>query len=141
MRLQPVYLVVGCPGSGKSWVCEQLKDRFHYVHHDLFIGMAGAAYVWELFQAAYTADRPVLGEAPFSVSEIVEPLKAFGVKVRPVFISEAPQVIARRYLKREKKSIPKGHLTRQETYAKRAKAMRAFSGTSSEVLDYLKAVP
>lgn len=140
MKVQPVYLVVGCPGSGKSWVCDQLKDQFHYVHHDLYMDMTGPVYVHEIIKAATTSDKPVLAEAPFSISKTKDPLEAHGIKVIPVFIAEDPEVITDRYKNREKKPIPKGHLTRQNTYAQRAKLWKAFSGTSSEVLAHLKQV-
>ena len=140
MTLQPVYLVVGCPGSGKSWVCERLKERFTYVHHDLYIKMFGPVYVNEIFKAALTSKKPILAEAPFSISQIKDPLEKHGIRVVPVFIQEDPDVITERYLRREKRQIPKGHLTRQETYAQRARAWKAFSGTSDELLEHLKQI-
>lgn len=139
-RPQPIYLVVAVPGSGKSWVCDQLTDLFHYVHHDGYIGHIKhpEAYVDAILEATETAKKPLLTEAPFSISKIKDPLEAAGHKVKPVFIIEDPAVLSARYLKREKKPIPKGHLTRMGTYAARAKAWKAFTGTSQEVLDYLK---
>lgn len=131
-------MVIGCPGSGKSWVCDQVKHLFHYVHHDLFIGMAGAAYVEEIVRQSRIAARPILIESPFSISEIKDPLERMGLRVTPVFIQEHPEVIRQRYWSREHKDIPQGHLTRQETYRRRAIAWSAFQGTSSEVLIYLK---
>lgn len=138
IRLQPVYLVVGCPGSGKSWVCDQLKDLFTYVHHDLHIGMAGEIYTFHLNRAANRSPRPILAEAPFSISAMKGPLESVGIRVIPVFIQEDPDVIKRRHRKREGRSIPVGHLTRQKTYALRAKQWKAFIGTSEEVLEHLK---
>lgn len=138
MKLEPVYLVIGCPGSGKSWVCDQLQDDFHYVHHDLYIDMTGPVYVAEIIKAAVSADKPVLAEAPFSVSQTKDPLETMGIEVVPVFISEEPHIISERYQARENKPIPRGHLTRQNTYAQRAQNWGAFSGTSAEVLAHLK---
>lgn len=138
MKIQPVYLVIGCPGSGKSWVCDKLKSQFHYVHHDLYIDMTGPVYVSEIIKAAVSSDKPVLAEAPFSVSKTKDPIEAMGIKVIPVFIHEDPDVISDRYQAREKKPIPRGHLTRQKTYEQRAKLWGSFSGTSSEVLEHLK---
>ncbi len=134
------YMVIGCPGSGKSWVCEQLEDKFEYVHHDLFIGMAGDTYVNEILKAAKTAKKPLLIEAPFSISAIKEPLENKGITVIPLFIQEKPSVISQRYKDRDKKEIPKGHLTRQETYRHKAISWKAFKGTSEEVYNYLKSV-
>lgn len=138
--MQIVYLVVGCPGSGKSWVCEQLTELFEYVHHDLYIKMTGSAYVDAILEAADHSTRPILAEAPFSISKTMEPLEEAGCTVVPVFIVEDPEVISDRYLAREGKNIPPGHLTRQRTYAERAAEYNAFTGTSDEVLVHLKSL-
>ena len=54
--MKTVYLVVGVPASGKSWVCEQLKDKFEYVHHDGFIYLKQpGAYLNAIFETAKTA--------------------------------------------------------------------------------------
>lgn len=139
--MKTAYLVVGVPGSGKSWVCEKLTDKFEYVHHDGFIYLKQpGAYLRAIFEASKTATRPLLIEAPFSISETKDPLEEAGFKVIPVFILEKPSVVSMRYQKREGKEIPKGHLTRMQTYSERAKKWNAFSGTSSEVLAHLKGV-
>jgi adenylate kinase family enzyme len=134
------YMVIGCPGSGKSWVCDQLEklDKFEYCHHDLYIKMAGDTYVKEILKRAEKTDKPILCEAPFSISQLKEPLEKAGIDVIPVFIQELPHTIRTRYWQREKKDIPNGHLTRQNTYAQRAKEWGAFQGTSEEVLKHLK---
>ena len=135
-----IYLVVGVPGSGKSYVCEQLKHLFTYVHHDGYIYLKGpkGAYLKAIREAAKDSIRPLLIEAPFSVRETMEPLVEEGYNVIPLFIIEHPQTVADRYWKREKKTIPKGHLTRMETYRERALLWGAFSGTSDEVLAELR---
>lgn len=132
-----IHIVVGCPGSGKSWICHQLKDHFTLVHHDLFIGMTGHIYVTAIAEASLTARKPMLAEAPFSISKTKEPLEALGFTVVPVVIDEDPKVIEDRYFQREQKPIPKGHLTRQITYRERAIAMGWFSGDVYECLAHL----
>lgn len=136
---ETIYLVVGVPGSGKSWICEQLKDRFTYCHHDGYIGHIAhpEAYVDGILEAAKETEKPILAEAPFSVSAIKNPLEWHGHRVVPLYIIEDPSVVAARYQKREGKPIPKGHLTRMNTYAQRAKATKAFHGTSREVFERL----
>ncbi len=140
MKPQPIYLVVGVPGSGKSWVCEQLQKEFVYVHHDGFIGHINQpeVYVKAILDKAQDATKPLLTEAPFSIRSIKDPLVHAGYKVIPVFIIEKDEVVSARYLKREGKPIPKGHLTRVKTYEQRAKESGAFRGTSAEVLKHLK---
>lgn len=129
-----IFMVVGCPGSGKSWVCEKLSKQFQYVRHDDHL----KGYVPEIARQAKTATRPLLIETPFSVSQIKEPLEKQGFEVVPLYIQERPEVIRERYQNREGKSIPDGHLTRQETYGKRAKEQGAFSGSSTEILQRLR---
>lgn len=139
---QPIYMLIGCPGAGKTWCTEQLKEKFHHVWHDGFIYLKApkGTYVSEILKQAEGAKKPLLIEAPFSISETLEPLRNAGHNVVPVVIVEKPEIIAMRYLQREKKEIPKGHLTRQKTYEQRAKALKWFHGTTEEVLNHLKAM-
>lgn len=130
-----IFMVVGCPCSGKSWVCDQLREQFHYVRHDDFIG---ANYVSEIVRQYAVATKPLLIETPFSMSQIIEPLERHALRVTCVFILEQLDTLRRRYREREGKDIPAGHLVRQATYARRAIEGRAFYGTSSEVLAHLK---
>ena len=137
--MQPIYLVAGSPGSGKSWVCEQLTDIFHYIPHDDYINKE-RSYHDTLKLMAKSGNKPVLTETPFSVSTIKEKLERSGFPVITVFIVEPPEVLAKRYQQRKGEEIPKGHLTRQETYKSRSKEWRCFCGTSSEVLTQLKTI-
>lgn len=138
---QPIFAIIGVPGSGKTWVTDQIAHKFHFVHHDGFIYLKQpGAYLRAIMEQAPTATKPLLIECPFSISETVGPLEAAGYQVKQVFILEPREVIAMRYLKREGKHIPQGHLTRLETYRQRAQALGAFSGGSSDVLEYLKSV-
>lgn len=134
--MKQVYLIVGTPGSGKTWVCKQLEDQFDYLAHDDFPD--DKSYVAAVKRLEDIADKPILIETPFSVSNVMGPLVDHGMVVTPVFIIESAEITTKRYEERESKSIPKGHLTRIETYKKRALELDAFSGTSQEVLDYIK---
>lgn len=134
MGMKQVYMVVGCPGSGKTWVCEQLRDRFTYVPHDDHIG---GNYVREIKRQAEHAIKPLLIETSFSMAIVEDPLKMAGFHVECVFIQEAPGVIEERYKAREGKPLPEAHLTRQRTYKARAIERNAFHGTSEAVLAYL----
>jgi gluconate kinase len=139
---QPIYMIVAVPGSGKTWITNQIEDRFTFIHHDGYIGHINQpqVYVRAILKKADNAEKPILVEAPFSISQIKGPLEKSGYKVHTVFIQEDPSVIARRYSNREGKPIPKGHLTRMKTYASRAREYGGFAGTSQQVLDYLKSV-
>lgn len=135
MERRVIYLVVGCPGSGKSWVCSQLAGEMDYVpHDDHFTG-----YVSAILRRASAPDtKPLIIESPFSVNEIRGPLESAGYNVRTLYIIEPDGVIAERYQNREKRPIPPGHLTRQQTYLKRAIDQGSFHGTSQQVLEKLQ---
>lgn len=135
--IKTVYMVVGCPCSGKSRVCDQLREHFCYVRHDDYMGDL-QTYVVAIHQAATKATRPLLIETPFSMSQLLEPLQNHGYNVTCVFIQEPHEELERRYRAREGKPIPVGHLSRQKTYAQRAYDMQAFVGTSAEVLRHLQ---
>jgi shikimate kinase len=136
-----IYLVVGVPGVGKSWVCEQLKAKFLYLRHDDYIGRPERdAYLSAILRASEALEKPVLIEAPFSVSQIKEPLERMRRTVVPVFIVEDRKTLAERYMRRENRPIPQGHLTRQDTYQKRATEGGHFQGTSTQALAYLQSL-
>jgi hypothetical protein len=141
-----IFILVGAPGSGKTWVARQVVDKFTYVPHDTY-GLAGnKAYVKSIATQATNSDKPIVCDTPFSLSEIKEPLSHLGLNVKPVFIIESPETTQSRYEARYRTEglgqpvMPKGHLTRIETYKQRARELQAPSGTSSEMLDYMKKV-
>ena len=143
---QDIYLIVGTPGSGKTWCMKQLEKGFDVCHHDNeplqggFKGWGGEdGYVKEIAKRASTGSKPVLADTPFSLSKLKEPLEKQGFTVKPVFIIESPEVTSKRYYNREKRLIPQGHLTRIETYKARARELGAKTGTSEQILDYLRA--
>ena len=135
MGMKKIFLVVGCPGSGKSWVCNQVAKQYHYVRHDDYIERN---YVSEIVKQSKTATKPLLIETPFSVSQIKEPLEKQGFEVVPLYIQERPEAIKQRYREREGRDIPEGHLTRQQTYAQRAATQGAFAGSSTDILQRLR---
>lgn len=138
-----VYLVVAVPGSGKSWVCDQIKHLYTYVHHDGYIGHINQpqAYVSAIMEAAEHATKPILAEAPFSISQIKDPLEMSGFTVIPVFIIEEPHIIIDRYRHREgDKAFPGQHLARLKTYKKRCADWGSFGGTSQAVLEHLREI-
>ena len=128
-----IYLIVGAPGSGKTWVCNQLRANYNYLPHDEF--PTPKAYISAIKRLALISEKPLLIETPFSVSTYMDQLA-----VTPVFLIETPEVTQSRYETRENKPIPKGHLSRIETYKERAAELNAFSGTSTEILEHLKKI-
>jgi hypothetical protein len=154
--MQPVVLVVGVAGSGKSWVCRQLTDIYDYVPHDRCWEHPDAApgpgldvawgpkgsrstHLETLLKAARSGRRPVLTEAPFGERKLKEDLEAAGVEVRPVFVVEDARTVHKRFMAREGSPPSAGVMTRLAGMKARAVTWNAFWGTSAEVLVHLKA--
>lgn len=131
---QPVILVCGVSGSGKSWVCRQVADRFHYVAHDEHF----KNHPEVIIDTCKKADKPVITESPFGERVLREQLERAGVRVIPYFVVEHPRVVQQRYLQREGKVLPKAALTRATTIIDRANEWNAPKGTSSEILNLLR---
>lgn len=138
MNKQKIYLLVGTPGSGKTWVATQLRSKFSHLAHDNFPRTGD--YLEATKKTAAESSKPVLIETPFSVSQIIGPLKDSGFDVTPLFIIESEVTTKNRYAAREGKPIPAGHLTRIKTYIDRAKELGALSGTSDEILNHLRGI-
>jgi len=156
--MQPVYLIIGVAGSGKSWVCRQLAQKFNYVAHDRCWehpqvkpevpahdsgdarwGPKGSVstHLREIIKAA-RGDRPVITEVPFGETKLRDELKAAGVKTIPLFVDEKEDVITARYLHREGKPPSDGVLTRARNMRAQALKWRAYAGTSDGVLARLR---
>lgn len=134
--MNKIYLICGVPGSGKTWVLDQLKEDHKTIHYDRHFNTPRADYANKLLDASKLG--PVIADCPLGISEIVNYLYDNGGEVTPLFIVEKPDVVTSRYFKREGKSIPKQHLGRIDTIKRRAKEYSAFSGTSKEVLEHLR---
>lgn len=59
----------GVSGSGKTWVCEQVKDLFTYVPHDENMKNICSAIV------KANADKPLITECPFGERYLKESLE------------------------------------------------------------------
>lgn len=137
--MKKIYLLAGVPASGKTWICEQLKDTFDHVSHDDYIGKHhDTRYVSAIVRMQDLATKPILIETPFSISKILDPLTSFGYDIEVVFVIEEPTMLEQRYIERGGLAYSKGNFTRQETYMARAKEWDCFFGTSNEVFEYLK---
>ena len=138
MSKKSVTILVGTPGSGKTWVANQIRDTHTVVDHDVH-GLDNAeSYASAIANHARTSTKPVVAEAPFSLSKLQAALAQRGLEAKPVFIAESVATTKQRYEAREGKPIPQGHLTRIETFRQRAREQSAPIGTAQEVLDYLR---
>jgi 2-phosphoglycerate kinase len=153
--LQPIYLICGVSGAGKSWVCRQLTNKFTYIPHDqqwthprakpenkvdAKWGPKGSKsiHIEVLEKAAHESLKPIITEVPFAESFVKPELEKLGIKVIPIFVIEHPNVVALRYRQRERKVLPKAVFTRAQNIVHRAREWKAFYGTSQQVLDHLK---
>jgi hypothetical protein len=134
--MKPVILLVGCPASGKTSVCQRVSDLFAYVPHDDY----QERHYPRVLAGLASPAKSVLGEIPFGLSKIQLELEAGGLRVVPIFIYEQEPELRRRWALRglTNASTIKGHLSRQETYRARAAELRAFLGSAEEVLKHLK---
>lgn len=132
--MKKVILICGVSGAGKTWVCKQLTDKFTYVPHDESYDNIGRA----IKLAAKTSDKPIITECPFAERVLKTQLENMGFEVTPYFVIEPPDIVAKRYMEREKKPIQKSAYSRASTIINRAREWGAFFGSSQEVLDHLK---
>ncbi len=132
--IQKVYLICGVPGSGKTWVCEQLKYKFDYLPHDEHFENFESA----ILMKAQKALKPVITECPFAERKIRERLEAWGVEVIPVFVVESAEVTRARFELRENKPFSKANMTRTSSIVGRAMEWSATYGTSTQILAYLR---
>ena len=132
-----VFLICGVPGSGKTWICKQLTEKFTHVANDDHIG---GDYCKEIYRAARSSEKPVLADCPFAERLVRDDLIKRGLDVTPLFIVEAAQTVKKRYEARDGMPIPTNHLTRAMNIGKRADEWRAPKGTSQEILEYLRGI-
>lgn len=135
--MKPLYLICGVSGSGKTWVCKQLQDKFHYIPHD-------EHYVRDSLLIACNKARlqpkPIITECPFGERPLRDFLTEHGYEVKPYFVIEAPHLVQQRYFERERKPLPQAANTRAGTIIKRAEEWKAPHGTSKEILEKLRSV-
>lgn len=156
--MKPVYLVVGVPGSGKSWACRQVEDKFTYVPHDLCWthptaspefnkidpdwGPPGSEsiHLEVLLKMSVMSSKPIITEVPFAERPLREALEKKGIQVIPIFVIEDPEIVAQRYEQREGKPLPKSAFSRASSIIDRAREWGGFHGTSKQVLEHLRCV-
>lgn len=132
--MKELYLIVGVSGSGKTWICKQLTDKFNYLPHDEYYNNFTKA----ILNALMNSEKPVITECPFGERLVRDELEKYGIKVKPYFVIEPPEIVEKRYFDREKKPIRKSALTRANTIILRAQEWNAPYGNSEKVLSILK---
>ena len=125
---QDLYIVAGCPASGKSWVCNQLKDKFNYISYD---NTSKTQCIQELI---INNDKPLLFDPTIKVSTFIKRIKnRFNVHL--IVIIEDEDTINQRMINRggQITDTIKRRIKRMSNLSKQAE----FSGTSDQVLKYL----
>lgn len=132
--MKPVYLLIGVPCSGKTYVAKQLTDKYEWVPHDAY---HVEDYANALNYAVYAFGKPVLAEAPFRASVLVEQLQRKGIKVVECYITAPIATLEQRYEERKGLPYPKQFYTNLARYNERYAEIE-IKGTSDEVLKLLK---
>ena len=127
-----LYLVCGCAGSGKSWVCKQLTDKFTYISQDEHRKKDHV----DLLRAAGALTKPILHDANIKISTFIR-RHSDEFDIHAVFIIEDEATVKQRIESRGgifTDHIPK----RMDVMVKRSAKYGEFAGTSGQVLEYLK---
>jgi transposase-like protein len=128
-ELPTVYLVCGVPGAGKSWICEQLKDKINYISYD--DTKNDEERLTLLRNTAISLYDPT-----FKISTFIKRY-SHEFNLIPLFIIEKEETLKERLIGRGGEWTES--LTRRIiAIDSRSKKYGQFSGTSQEVLNYLK---
>lgn len=128
-----VYLICGVSGSGKTWVCKQLQDKFTYIPHDEHYKDQVEAVL-----KASSPDKSVITECPFAERVLKQQMEEKGLDIIPLFVIVPAERVAKQYFAREGKGVAKNVYTRASTILNRAIEWSSFHGTAEEVLKKLK---
>jgi predicted RNA-binding Zn-ribbon protein involved in translation (DUF1610 family) len=134
----PVKLIIVCgpSGSGKSWVCNQLSDEYSYVSFDKVPKEQHLLKIMQL--ASQCPNKPVLYD-PFRKASTIFSRYSQVWPCELIAIDESLDTICERIASRggvpDRDEIAKAVKRHQSTVAK-----SHFSGTSTEVLNYLRSI-
>lgn len=131
-ELPTVYLLIGAPGAGKSWIANQLTDKFTYISYD------GNPKKEHLTLLCKPTDKPILYDPTFKISTFIRRHSdKFDIKL--IVIKEEESVLKDRISQRGGKwtdTIMKRNLQVEKYYYKYGTS--GFLGSSNECLEYLK---
>lgn len=127
----PMFIVCGPPGSGKSWVCDQLVG-VNYISYDAVPKEQHYHYMVELSKNG----RPIVYDPFRKVSTLRARYKdMFNIKV--VSIREEPETVMDR-LKRRGSKLTLDEVRAHCDRANKNHKIADFCGTSQQVLEYLR---
>lgn len=130
-----IYILVGVPASGKTWVCNRIKGMT-VVRNDDYMGDR-SGYVQAIKEAS-KGDKPVLCEAPFAASQLIEMLHSINKPIKQVLVTGPIEEIENRYKERKNgQPFRAAFKTNHRRYEEDPDRFE-FSGTSEEVLKWLE---
>lgn len=128
---QTIYIVSGIAGSGKSWVCNQLTSKFHYIAYD----KNKKKDHLHLIRSA-PKDKIILYDLNINTSTFIRRnCEEFNIRFVTI-LGDFLQV--KQQLKDRGGKITKGTYSRWKVMKKRANTYGECQGSSSEILKYLK---
>ena len=126
-----LLLIIGCSGSGKSWVCRQLTHLYHYVPYD----ETPKTKLLDILKSQPT-DLPLLLDLPIKISTFIR-RHSSEFNIRVVAIMGDFETVKQNLILRGGKitpTLPK----RWAIIQKRADKYAEFVGDSEAVLRYVR---
>lgn len=124
-----VYLICGVSGSGKSWVCEQLKHQAKYVSFD-------RTSKEEALSEMLKATIPVLYDPTVHISTFIK-RHSDKLDIRPFFVL-GDFLKVKQQIKKRGGTITKGLYKRWERMIVLSQKTNAMTGSSNEIVKFLK---
>lgn len=132
--IQTVYLLIGAPSAGKSWVANQLLDKFQYISYD------DISKKYHLDKLREPSSKLKIYDPTFKISTIIRRhSNEFNFVI--VSIYEAEEVLRERIRMRGgewTETITKRNDVANKRFTKYG--ANGFMGTSDEVLNFLRSV-
>jgi len=125
-----LYLICGVSGSGKSWICNQLNN-VSYLSSD---SADKKSHVDELLKLS-KLNKPLIYDLSIGISTFIK-RNTDKFDIKPIFVIETKETVLERLKQRGTGTALSD--SRIIAINRRAQSVAIFSGTSLEVLDYLK---
>jgi hypothetical protein len=129
----PIYLLVGAPCSGKTWIIDQAKDFAQCVEHDASLDNLDK-YAGRVANAACAGI--VVADIPFKGEEFAAQLSKLGLDVHKLYVLVRDGDLKQRYFKRNGK-LPHQYILNTNKSIMEHFQEGEFAGDSTHVLEYL----
>jgi hypothetical protein len=129
----PIYLLIGAPCSGKTWIIDQVKHFVRCVEHDLSPDNLDD-YIWRVQYVSYSG--VVVADIPFKGEEFAAQLSKLGLDVHKLYVLVRDGDLKQRYFKRTGK-LPHQYILNTNKSIMEHFQEGEFAGDSTRVLEYL----